>query len=389
MRTNNFTTILLGVLLACSCLKIDLDKTEITTFAQALFSYKQLGNHRFMPFYIDKDGRYWIGGIDEINLSLISIYASDGSIENQFTGPSPGEVVAIEPLNSNGDRFLIASTTNDETYISEINDIGQVIKIDSLRPKVNAILGLVVQVYCTKLIPAKNGGWIITGQIKQSIGGARFFLAKLSFEGEIEWVRTYQLGLTGFGIEITETGKIVVLSFNTNGTPSIGFFDETGVLEWSTTVTDAFSAPHSNLLVSGDSIITVASKNVFNSTDAFIIGYNYSGDRIVSKTLGLPAIAELGGAVALTRRHGLLVFSTDDHNRIYELTKLDRNSFSPKWTRKYEAENDDAAFLKAVRCMQLVPGYGMLALGFESDTTQNNHNKYKLIKTDEIGAIRQ
>ena len=145
MHLVRYFTFLIFCLLSilASCIKINLERREIITFTKPLPSSEILGPHQFVPLYINQNDQYWIGGVDEKDQSLISIYSSEGDLINQVIGTSPGEITAIQPSLGTDEVFLVVATAGSDSYLAEINPAGQRLRLDSLRQVINAEIGLV------------------------------------------------------------------------------------------------------------------------------------------------------------------------------------------------------------------------------------------------------
>lgn len=383
MRKNLFTAFFLLTVACTACIKINLDRREIFTFNKTLVSFENLGDHQYIPLYIDRENSYWVGGIDDRNQSLISVYDQTGDLDQQFIINSPGEVSAICPINDTDSTFLLTTTTGEETYLVVINRFGQTLQIDSLRPKINMVIGLVAEVTVIRMIPASDRGWLLTGTIKQSLGGPRLLLVKLTPSLAVEWVRTYQSDLTGCGLLLTSDNQIAILSFNSARHLTLGLFDEAGVLQWSKSIPNASAATSPNLILKGDTLLTTASRVVFGTSDVLVVGYNLAGSRVFEKTYGLPAFQEAGSALAVMRGDGILIFSTDHSNQDYKIMRIEGYSGLITWGKTLSAESTT---FQGFTCIQ-TSDFGIAALAFESLT--NGTKAYRLIKTDEVGEIRR
>lgn len=383
MHLVRYFTFLIFCLLSilASCIKINLERREIITFTKPLPSSEILGPHQFVPLYINQNDQYWIGGVDEKDQSLISIYSSEGDLINQVIGTSPGEITAIQPSLGTDEVFLVVATTGSDSYLAEINPAGQRLRLDSLRQVINAEIGLVEEVEITDLASTfDKDGWIVTGRLKQSLGEPRLLIGKLTEALELEWIRTYQENYTGRGLGILENGEIAILAFNTTNKQAVGLFDDQGIIKWFRSLPNTITSPHSNLAIAGDTIWTIGSRPMFSAADALVIAYDLNGNVLLERTYGLPAIEESGAGIALIRNGGLLIFYSE--NSTYHLACTDIGTGLVKWSSTFEGMN----VIRPLNCSQ-VSDFGILGLGFEM--AASGEKSYRLIKTDEVGKIRE
>ena len=210
MKQKLFYVLVAIGLVTYGCELFDLEEVEFTNYQKRLPITPAPG--LFFPYGMIQNSlsEYLVAGSTPDSLLLISRINEAGEIISTVT-QGPGRGHDIIRANDTREVYVVAGNEGKDCFALKVDSTGSIV-FNKLYYKdtINRILGLVdfIQIYSIAL--KADGGYVATGQIKQTIGGSRLCHILLDNELRFVMVKTSQAGMVGTRIKMEFDGHHTV-----------------------------------------------------------------------------------------------------------------------------------------------------------------------------------
>jgi hypothetical protein len=377
----NLVLVLLLFVTGYACLP---PEVEFVNFRQNINASPEPGFVVKSGFVQTRTENYVIVGSTRDSQLLITNLSSQGDLRaNAIADPATGH--AMIPVGDSLEQYILLGNTTDDCFV-QLTDSQGVVNGNRifLRAVVNSQIGLVQYIKGFSIDAIPGGGYLISGRIRQSLGGERLFVVKLTDQLTFERIRTYNTGLYGTSLQAAQDGTFSMAGIAGNQAFIAVFNPDLSLVRQR--VLSASSAQHYIGFAQNDArewLIPMALEN--NSTQLLLAVYSsdLTSRREFDLNLGVSMTELHAYDITQVRDGGFLISGSGrrapDTAMEAFLIKVGPN-FALQWVEFYPGSQTTIPL-----GITQVKDYGFALLNFISDGTKND---YQLIKTDERGKTR-
>ena len=200
MRVLKYAGILLIFCMLGSC---NLERFPIESF-DIQFGLDQVGYNFKSDLIQTEDNGYFIVGTSVTSDILLAKVTRDGNLEYVRSNFGIGAAHAISKTNDPSKPYIVVGTKADGMFALWINEEGNQLQLDTFKLAVDSIVGLVESIAAYDVIIDSNDEYIITGFVKQTLGGRRLMQMKLSSTGLLKRSEFRSFTNNAYGVSILE-----------------------------------------------------------------------------------------------------------------------------------------------------------------------------------------
>ncbi|KGE85816.1 MAG: hypothetical protein ACE362_02990 [Phaeodactylibacter xiamenensis] len=377
------------VLLLAACIQINLDRRELITFNRGLNSAFPDPTPLRNLFYATQNNKEYLLGGSAVEGDMMVLSTDElGDLQSTFSILSAGIAQSIIPLQEE-QFWLVAGYDARNPLLVWLNAQGEAERIDSsLFADFEEQVGAVKYVRFHDIVQAPDSSLFVCGSLRQSLGGDWVLLSHLDPAGNLLWQQRYEYRAAAYDLMLYDENTILMAGLVNNGQVILYNVDSNGKFKWREALPNAYStrAPNISLTKEGE-IAIAATRMVQGQEDIVCFIYDAaSGDVLDSREIGSPFLNEKGQFVTTTRDSALIVVGGVDGGtdaERYAAFKYRAPSLSTEWERYYQGS--EKANTAVFSCRQVSSDKGFIIAGIES--SENGESQFRLIKTDEEGAV--
>lgn len=244
----------------------------------------QIGQNFKNEFVQTKEGNYIFVGTDADSNILFLFIDTLGSESNRIDNRGKGAAHAI-CQTINPEVYAVVGEKENNLFYTWISLEGSLSNTRSYAALFNSQLGAIEYIKAYDIIQTKDGGNLITGVVKQTIGEDRLFMLKLDNSGGAIWLNTFFNDAIGTSITEDNNGNFYASGYrkSTGYTILVKVKDEgnRGVAQYLIPYPESNFSAFNTVYFKNESLFLIDSRSRGGSTYMRLMNLSLEGDNLL------------------------------------------------------------------------------------------------------------